>query len=450
MRVDLRQLVGPRRPGTGPAAGDGGRLRSLPEIGLQFQATQKRQAEGHDPFDEDRADGAPVPVKEPLRRMACRWLASLIIALVAASGSAGVAHGEEGWDKPFPEARYQPYRSPGMFMNDFRFVKVGETYYAFSLQIPRCVGPERIWGDGRSYGVARSKNLLEWQPFGVAACPVRHHWADRGIHSGSVVYDAEKRICYLFYTGVGNTRHGVGLARSGDMESWAMDPDILLEYPDRWLPDARRQAVSADLDGRRYEFLPGGDPYVHPEKVDGFYWMWLQSQVFYGFADHEDGGLLLYRSRELDRGWEFDRIVFAPSIYERFEVPFVWRHGERYYLYVGGVFEDVNKAPTERRDRLAAVDPWLVDPRKPRQSVNLLFEAADIRGPWKPVPGGPIMKYPDHPWNPHYYVWNVLHGPDGRDHVFGWSGDTLGKPYPLGYGSDGAVTIGAPLDRWPP
>lgn len=333
-------------------------------------------------------------------------------------------------------------------MNDFRFVKVGDTYYAFFLQIPRCVGQDRIWGDGRSYGVARSRNLLEWQLHGVAACPARHHWADRAIHSGNAVYDPGRATCFLYYTGVGTKRQGVGLATSTDMEHWVMAPDILLEYPDRWSPDARKQAISAVFEGRTYEFLPGGDPYVFSEKVDGFHWMWVQSQVFYDHGDHADGGLLLFRSRELDRGWEFDRIVFPPDIYERYEVPFVWKHGDRYFLYVGGVLEDLKKAPPAHLETIRALDPWLVDPGKPRQSVNLLFESTDIRGPWKPVPGGPVMKYPDHPWSPHFYVWNILQGPDGEDCIFAWSGDTLGKPYPLRYEADGRLKIGQPVDRW--
>lgn len=356
---------------------------------------------------------------------------------------------QQGWLKPFSEARYEPYRTPGMFLNDFRFVKVEDTYYAFFLQIPRCVGPEKIWGDGRSYGVARSKNLLAWESFGVAACPVSSHWADRAIHSGAAVYDPEKKTCFLFYTGVGSKRQGVGLARSQNMEAWTMDKDILLEYPDRWAPRAREQASSSSLDGKTYQFLPGGDPYVFPEKVDGYYWMWVQSQVFYDYENFEDGGLLLYRSRELDQGWEFDRIVFAPTVYERYEVPFVWKHGETFYLYVGGVLEDLKKIPATHLEKLKGLDPWLVDEQKPRHSVNLLYEAKDIRGPWKAVPGGPIMKYPDHPWSPHFYVWNVLGGPDSRDYIFGWSGETLGKPYPIRYGADGSLEIGKPLDAWP-
>lgn len=355
---------------------------------------------------------------------------------------------EDGWAKPFSQARYQPYRTPGMFMNDFRFVKVGDTTYAFFLQIPRCVGEDRIWGDGRSYGVARSKNLLEWENFSVAACPGRRHWADRAIHSGSAVYDPGRRICFLFYTGVGTVKNGVGLARSTDMERWTMDADVLIEYPDRWAPDARRRAQFAAAEGKRLEFLPGGDPYVYPERVDGFYWMFVQSQVVYDRDDHEDGALLLYRSAALDHGWEFDRIVFAPSIYERYEVPFVWKHGDRFLLYVGGVFADLKNVPADYLAKLRTIDPWITDEKKPRQSVNLIFESATIRGPWKPVAGGPLVKHPDHPWSPHFYVWNVLPGPDGRDYVLGWSGDTLGKPYPVGYGGDGSVSLGQPIDRW--
>ena len=372
------------------------------------------------------------------------YLIWILLFLLVGSGRA-----QEGWTNSFSEAVYRPYRSPGMFMNDFRFVKVGDTFYTFYLQIPRCVGPNRIWGDGRSYGVARSKNLLVWQPFSVAAAPNRSHWADRSIHSGCAVYDPDRKTSFLFYTGVGNKRQGVGLARSADMETWTMDDEILIEYPDRWSPGVRQKAQTAELDGKTYQFLSAGDPFVFPEKVDGYYWMWVQSQIFYDFDDHEDGGLLLYRSRELDRGWEFDRIVFTPSIYERYEVPFVWKHGETFYLYVGGVLEDLKKAPATHLEKLKRLDPWLVDEQKPRHSVNLLYEAKDIRGPWKAVPGGPIMKYPDHPWSPHFYVWNVLGGPEGRDYIFGWSGETLGKPYPIRYRADGSLEIGKPLDGWP-
>jgi hypothetical protein len=229
-----------------------------------------------------------------------------------------------------------------------------------------------------------------------------------------------------------------------------MDDDILLEYPDRWAPDARKQALSAEFEGKSYDFLAGGDPYVFPEKVDGYYWMWVQSQIFYDFEDYKDGGLLLYRSRELDRGWEFDRIVFAPSIYERYEVPFVWKRGDKFYLYVGGVFAEdyLKKLPAAHVEKLKSVDPWLVDPQKLRHSTNLIYESTDIRGPWKPVPAGPLMKYPDHPWSPHFYVWNILRGPDDGDYIFAWSGDTLGKPYPLRYETDGSLQIGQPVERW--
>jgi hypothetical protein len=360
------------------------------------------------------------------------------------------ARAAEGWSEPFSEAQYEVYRTPGMFMNDFRFVKVGDTFYTFYLQIPRCVGPNRIWGDGRSYGVARSKNLLVWQPFSVAAAPNRSHWADRSIHSGCAVYDPDRKTSFLFYTGVGNKRQGVGLARSADMETWTMDDEILIEYPDRWSPGVRQKAQTAELDGKTYQFLSAGDPFVFPEKVDGYYWMWVQSQIFYDFEDHEDGGLLLYRSRELDRGWEFDRIVFAPSIYERYEVPFVWKHGDKFYLYVGGVFTEdyLKKLSASQLEKLKLLDVWLVDPQKPRQSVNLVFHSDDICGPWKPVPGGPLMKHPDHPWSPHFYVWNILSGPNGGDYIFAWSGDTVGKPYPLRYRPDGSLEIGQPISRW--
>ena len=374
-----------------------------------------------------------------------RYLVWILAFLGVESGRS-----QEGWTNSFSAAEYRPFRAPGMFLNDFRFEKIEDTYYAFYLQIPRCVGPDRIWGDGRSYGVARSKNLLVWQPFSVAAAPNHSHWADRSIHSGCAVYDPDRKTSFLFYTGVGNKRQGVGLARSADMETWTMDDEILIEYPDRWAPGARQQAQTAELDGKTYQFLSAGDPFVFPEKVDGYYWMWVQSQIFYDFEDHEDGGLLLYRSRELDRGWEFDRIVFAPSIYERYEVPFVWKHGDKFYLYVGGVFTEdyLKKLSASQLEKLKLLDVWLVDPQKPRQSVNLVFQSDDIRGPWKPVPSGPLMKHPDHPWSPHFYVWNILSGPNGGDYIFAWSGDTVGKPYPLRYRPDGSLEIGQPMDRW--
>lgn len=73
----------------------------------------------------------------------------VILALVMGVRPARAA---EGWPKPFSEAQYEVYRTPGMFMNDFRFVKGGDTFYTFFLQVPRCAG--KIWADGRSYGVA--------------------------------------------------------------------------------------------------------------------------------------------------------------------------------------------------------------------------------------------------------------------------------------------------------
>ena len=116
------------------------------------------------------------------------------------------------------------YAPPGMTTNDNWFVRDGDTYHAFYLQVPtmaaRQAAERRDWGIRAAWehvGHATSTDLRHWTDRGPALVALEGTWNDGHIATGSIVRHDGR--WYMVYTGHGRVG-GVGLAVSDDLMAW--------------------------------------------------------------------------------------------------------------------------------------------------------------------------------------------------------------------------------------
>ena len=197
---------------------------------------------------------------------------------------------------------------------DFWFAKDGDTYHAFYLEYPDAqTQPDQSRRHGGQWvGHAVSKDLVHWEarPTALKEAPAR------GIATGSCVRDGD-RWCMLV------TYQGFTLAESADLERW------------NWAGKAVFPAcLKAEWKGEILGFRLLADPYVYPEKIDGWWYAAINAQID-GVPKAESGAQVLMRSKDLLH-WESHRVISFPRKFERMETAQFWEKNGRWYLHFGG------------------------------------------------------------------------------------------------------------------
>ena len=310
---------------------------------------------------------------------------------------------------------------PGMLTNDNWFAKLGDTYHAFYLQVPACVGANNWAARGalNTIGHATSKDLIRWTDHGPVIAPMPDTYYSR-LATGSVA--AHDGKWWMVFT-AGGKNGGVGLAVSDDLNTWKVREEGAV---------VRGQVFEGTWKGKKVRWHPCADPFLYPEPVDGWYYMLLNSQDV-DAPISVSGCVTTLRSRDLVT-WESAGILAYPGWCERPETPCLWRHGDRWYLYFGAAHD--HGIPAEWQ---AVAPPEL----KNANRINCVFTSASFDGPFEatgkwcvPLPHGRGA-----------YIYKIFPGPDGSDVLIATAGASVSPAYPVTYAEDGSLILSLPAAK---
>lgn len=303
-------------------------------------------------------------------------------------------------------AAHTPFRPAGKNAWDFWFAQDGATTHAFYLEYPDAIAlPDQSGRHGHQWiGHAVSTDLWHWRELPPALEPGVGAWQTTGLATGSVVQDGDD--WYMLHTCSGMNRGGLALARSRDLTTW----EKLGDGP------VIRGGTTFDFpwDNGTIQLRPLADPYLFPERQDGW-WLMICNAHVVGAPEDERGATGMWRSRDL-RTWEPYRVIAWPKTFERMETSQIWEHGGRWYLYFGGVHTKNGNA-------------------------NYVFLADRREGPYMAQPWSRL----ELPGGAYFYIGKRLRQADGRE-VFlaGQSYSSLSAPYPLVYAENGTLALGEP------
>ena len=283
------------------------------------------------------------------------------------------------------------FRPPGVNAWDFWFAKSGDTYHAFYLEYPdKRAQPDQSQRHSRQWvGHAVSQDLLTWsvRPTALTEAP------ERGIMTGSCVHDGDRYYMLMTYK-------GFTLAESRDLDTW------------QWKAKAQfPSALTTEWRGESLGFRLLADPYVYPEKIDGWWYAAINSQIANAPKD-KSGVTTLMRSKDLLR-WETHGILCYPRKFERLETPQLWSANGKWYLLFGAVGGG------------GGTRVWIAD----------RFDGPYEERPWS------TMALPG---IPRFYLGKRLVAPDGTD-VFlaGETYSSLSQPIRMTYLPSGEITYHA-------
>jgi hypothetical protein len=326
------------------------------------------------------------------------------------------------------------FHPPGMWAWDNWFVRDGDQWHAFYLQLPHAVGADRRWKDNDFYkhvGHATSRDLVTWQDRGPAICALSGTWNDRHIATGSIARHAGK--WWMFFTGRGTGGDGIGLAVSVDLMTWNMDREApLFPLVGTWdeCPADNAGVFASKWKNEIRNWVGIADPYVTPEPdAEGWFTMILNARVV-GAPLAISGCLGTLKSKDLRR-WEEPRMIAWPECFERMETPQLWERDGRWYLSFGGVLNG------EWVRTNSARLPETVQGRPSHK--NYAYVLADPDGPADEQ----ALHYVD--ISSGHYIMKVLRLETGEDvalftHTQG-THSGISRPYAVVYQANGAFTL---------
>jgi beta-fructofuranosidase len=285
------------------------------------------------------------------------------------------------------------FRPKGHNAWDFWFAKSGDTFHAFYLEYPdKEAQPDQSRRHGGQWvGHAVSKDLVHWEerPTALKEAPAR------GIATGSCVRDGERWAMLVTY-------QGFTVAESDDLEHW------------RWKAKAQFPSeLRADWKGERLSFRMLADPFVYPDKIDGWWYAAINSQIS-GAPKEQSGAQVLMRSKDLLQ-WETHKIICYPKLFERIETAQFWPKNGKWYLHFGGAGG---------------------------KGGSHVYIADRFDGPYEERPWSQITL----PGIGYFYLGKRVVAPDGAD-VFlaGQSYAGLSLPIRMTYLPDGAIVFGGEI-----
>lgn len=307
------------------------------------------------------------------------------------------------------------YRPKGHQAWDFWFARSGDTYYAFYLQAPDGLGPNRFGRE--TVGLATSKDLVHWSEYGeILRANPQGQWCNHHIATGSTWRGKDR--WQMLFTACGGVGGNIGLAESENLIKWTMVGPARINFKSHVVPEDpywQRRGLQA---GETVRYSIFADPYVLPEPIDGWYYMIANCGIVGRPLNHR-GCMGLMRTRD-GRTWTDCGIIGLMLEYDRPETPQLWKHGDRWYLYFGGAREQDNAC-----------------------RENRIYTARSIQGPFAPSPRSKL-KLPD---GRRFYIAKVIADPQGRDVLLGCIGGAqLSRPYLVRYDTDGSIALETSLD----
>lgn len=217
------------------------------------------------------------------------------------------------------------FRPSGAILWDPWFVRRGDEYHAFYLQVPMPDDPEDRHHAGTTIGHAVSHDLRSWRERPVALTPgAGDAWDGLALWTGWVV--GEGGGFFQFYTGRRASEfwlQRIGLALSDDLDRWEKRKGLVLEA------DPRYYSASGELNA--LGVAPAWrDPCVFREPGSGLWYMTISARTA-GEGPH-NACVGLARSGDLLH-WEILEPLLAPGVYDEMEATQVVSHDGRWYVF---------------------------------------------------------------------------------------------------------------------
>ncbi len=295
-------------------------------------------------------------------------------------------------------------------INDSWYAFDGDTVHAFYLQYPAHGDLESCWCcQTVGHSVCSIRDLTSWTDCGTVLAPLAGTWNDKGIATGSTVRHDGK--WYMIYTGNSHSGEGgFGMAVSEDLMHW----EKLLDRP---VIDRSRPVTAAYM-GRTCTCRLLADPYIYPEALGGYYFMYVNAYIE-ELPLNRRGGQVILRSRDLF-SWEACGIAMTGWC-DRAETAQVWVHKGRWYMVFGAV--TVRETPE-----------GLVDD----SHSNEVYTADSFTGPFLPLGQHTLAPHPDDA----YYILKVFPDAEGRDvALLNVCPDCVIGPFAVAYPPDGGLCL---------
>ncbi len=222
------------------------------------------------------------------------------------------------------------YNVEGTLINDSWYIKHDGRYYAYYLQYPMVppidANPGAQWNE-QTIGLSVSENLTDWEYKGTVLEPKNNFWCNKGMATGSIV--KKDGIGYMLYTGNSwSSDGGFGLVTTKDFinfEHYGDSPVI-----------SRKNPYSFPYKGGYLLCNLLADPYIYPEPIDGWYYVFINSQAV-GRQVGRRGCIAVMRSQDLIN-YEPYSIAMLSDDNDRLETPQVWHQSGKWFMYYGGVY----------------------------------------------------------------------------------------------------------------
>ena len=215
--------------------------------------------------------------------------------------------------------RYSP---PGLCLNDFELIKLGNQYHLIHLQGPPIHPFDATYLES-SYGHAVSDDLVSWETkapvFGVAS---PKQFDDCGIWTMQITPYENK--LWMFYTGLSHQRYfyqqiGLAISERQDGTSWIRFKPVPLVSA-----DPRYYQVADDMAWR--------DPFVIYDPGENIWIMYIAAKTKNG--NKKTRGCIGMATSANLIDWAVKPPVISPSKYFEMECPIIFKHNNFIYMFV--------------------------------------------------------------------------------------------------------------------
>ena len=291
----------------------------------------------------------------------------------------------------------------GLKTMDYWFFEEMGVYHAYFLEIMPST-PERA-NDFR-IGHAVSEDFLNWKYEGTVLDGYTDGWDDRHLATGSVAKLGD--TYYMMYTGHSSHDAGMGLAKSKDLYTW----ERVGEGP----VISSRTYYTAEYKGKEYRVRILADPYIYPEKIDGYFYVLINSWAV-DMPYNNRGCQLMFRSKNM-LDWEPYKIAIVTDDLDRLETAQMWEHNGKWYMSFGGCYVDPEKGGFNNlwHDNFVYMADRFDGPYEKQEWSRLVYEGAatspytqkQIKDPY-----GDDVMLASAPYNGVLWPYKIVYGEDG-------------------------------------
>ncbi len=291
---------------------------------------------------------------------------------------------------------------------DYWFYEEDGVYHAFFLEDHKEF--EDRANDLR-IGHSVSTDFLNWEYKGTVLEGYTDGWDDLHLATGSVAKLGD--TYYMMYTGHSTARPGLGLAKSKNLYTWERvgDSPVIFEFG---------RYYKAEYKSKEYNVRILADPYIYPEKIDGYFYAYVNSWAV-DMPVNNRGCQMMFRSKNMI-DWEPYKIAIITDDLDRLETAQVWEHNGKWYMSFGGCYVDPKKG--------GFANLW---------NDNFVYMADSFDGPYEKQSWSRLA-YKDASHRP--YTQKQIKDPFGDDVMLASAPyEGVLWPYKIVYAEDGSISL---------